>query len=442
MTRMTRLTKPLRALPARVAQDRAGTISVMAALSLTALIGFAGLGTEVSFWYVKQQQMQSAADTAAFSAAEAIKAGETLASGTPQQVAYAVAASAGYVDSGTTNGINVHVNTPPTQGPNTGNTTSAVEVIISDKPSQLMSALFMSAPPKISGRAVAVLSGGNGTPCVMALNQGNVNDLSVSGNPTLNIPDCDLYVNSSNATNALNLSGTSVINAKATYVVGGLKKSGGAQLLGAEHLNTGTPEADPFADADFTTPGGCDFTNWSQPGTSTLNPGVYCGNFTINAGATVTLAAGTYYMSGGTFKINGGGTLLGDGVTIVLTGSAGNYSTVTINGGAVVNLNGTTPGPIDGLAFFQDRNAPVSNGLGLPVNTFNGDSNMNINGGIYFPNQLVKYSGGAETGGAQCTQLVGYEISITGETNFSGNCTSVTGATDSSGGTASVALVE
>jgi Putative Flp pilus-assembly TadE/G-like len=439
MTRLTRLTKPLSAFAALTARDRSGSISVMAALSLTALVGFAGLGTEVGFWYVKQQQMQSAADTAAFTAAEALKKGETIASGTPQADARAVAATYGYFDH--VSNMNVDVHSPPQSGPYASNS-SAIEVIINGPSPRLFSALFMNSNPIIGARAVAVLSGGNGTPCVMALNEGNVNDLTVSGNPTLNIPGCDLYVNSSNATNALNLSGTSIINAKSTYVVGGLKQSGTAQLLGNQYLNTGSPEADPFADASFSTPPGCDQTNWSQPGATTINPGVYCGGMTINSGAVVTMNPGVYYINGGSFKINGGGTLTGDGVTIVLTGSAGSYSTVTINGGAVVTLNETTPGPIDGLAFFQDRNAPVSNGLGLPVNTFNGDSNMNINGGIYFPNQLVKYSGGAETGGAQCTQLIGYMISITGETNFSGNCTDVTGKTDSSGGTQSVALVE
>ena len=65
---------------------------------------------------------------------------------------------------------------------------------------------------------------------------------------------------------------------------------------------------------------------------------------------------------------------------------------------------------------------------------------MNINGGIYFPEQRVTYTGGAETGGSICTQLVANTIKITGETNFSGNCSAITGVTDGQG--ALIALVE
>ena len=111
---------------------------------------------------------------------------------------------------------------------------------------------------------------------------------------------------------------------------------------------------------------------------------------------------------------------------------------------ATVSLNNCDPsspcpGPIDGLAFFQDRNAPPSPPVGNG-NTFNGGSTMNINGGIYFPEQRVTYTGGAETGGSICTQLVANTIKITGETNFSGNCSAITGVTDGQG--ALIALVE
>jgi Putative Flp pilus-assembly TadE/G-like len=450
MTRLTSVMKPLGQRVARLARDRAGSISVMAALSLTALIGFAGLGTEASFWYVKKQQMQGAADAASYSAAAAIAAGETVASGTPAAAAKAIAAQYGYVDG--SNGVTVTVNSPPLAGPNAGNT-SAVEVLVDQQQSRLFSALFMSADPTIAGRAVSLLTSGGTAPCVIALNTGNVNDLTVNGTPTLNIPNCDLWVNSNKSNGSLTLSGTAQINANSTHVVGGITVSGGAQLNDSNgtYANTGSPRADPFAGDSFSMPAGCDATNYSPPGntTTTINPGVYCGGISVNAGATLHLNPGVYYMNGGTgsnnsgFTVNGGGTVTGDGVTIVLTGSGSNYATVQINGNSTVTLNETANGPIGGLAFFQDRNAPVTPALPTPTtqNTFNGGTTMNINGGIYFPNQLVTYTGGATSGGAECTQLVSYTIKITGNTNFQGNCQSVTGAMDG-GGTTTVALVE
>ena len=438
---MTKLTKSFAQLAVRAVRDPSGTISVMAAISLTAIIGFVGLGTEASFWYVKKREMQSAADSASFSAVADMHAGDNFASGKPTAAAKAIAAQYGFVDG--TSGVTVTVNNPPTSGPNTS-LASAIEVIISQPQQRLFTSLFMSSNPRIGGRAVSALNGG-GTPCVLALNDGNVTDLTISGTPTLNIPGCDLYVNSSNAGGALTLSGNANINANSTHVVGGIAISGNATLNDSNGTfdNTGSPVPDPFASASFTMPGGCDVNSYSGS-PATISPGVYCGGFTINSGTNVTMQPGIYYINGGSFKINGGGSLTGTGVTIVLTGSGSDYATVTINSTATVSLNNCDPsspcpGPIDGLAFFQDRNAPPSPPVGNG-NTFNGGSTMNINGGIYFPEQRVTYTGGAETGGSICTQLVANTIKITGETNFSGNCSAITGVTDGQG--ALIALVE
>jgi Flp pilus assembly protein TadG len=445
---MTKLTKSFAQLAVRAARDPSGTISVLAAVSLTALIGFVGLGTEASYWYVQKRQMQSAADSASFSAVADMKAGDTFVSGKPTAAAKAIAAQYGFVDG--TNGVTVTVNNPPLSGPNTS-LASAVEVIITQPQQRLFTALFMSGPPTIGGRAVSALNGG-GTPCVLALNDGNVTDLIVNGTPTLNIPGCDLYVNSSNAGGALSLSGTAQVNANSTHVVGGISISGNAQLNDSNGTfdNTGAPVPDPFASASFTTPGGCDYSTGYSGNPPTLTPGpsgaiTICGGFALTTGANVTLNPGVYYIKGGTFSVRGGAILTGTGVTIVLTNdSGGPYATTDITGGTI-SLNNCSPpsplcpGPIDGLAFFQDRNAPVSPPIGNG-NTFNGGSSMNINGGIYFPNQRVTYTGGAETGGSQCTQLVANTIKITGETNFSGNCSAITGVTDNSG--QAIALVE
>ena len=61
-----------RAVRSRVAaftHDRNGSIAVMTALALPALIGVTGLGVEVSYWYLTQRSMQNAADSAAVAAA-------------------------------------------------------------------------------------------------------------------------------------------------------------------------------------------------------------------------------------------------------------------------------------------------------------------------------------------------------------------------------------
>jgi hypothetical protein len=55
---------------------------------------------------------------------------------------------------------------------------------------------------------------------------------------------------------------------------------------------------------------------------------------------------------------------------------------------------------------------------------------------MYFPNNIVSYSGGASTGGAVCTKLVAYRITFNGNSNFSSSCTSAgTGTINNTNGT-------
>jgi Flp pilus assembly protein TadG len=99
----------------RLARDRRGTVAVILALALFAIVGFAGLGTEVASWYYTKRAMQGAADSAASSAAAELAAA-TSAGSTASSTQIA---NTGRSVSGTfhfTNGISnttVSVNNPP-----------------------------------------------------------------------------------------------------------------------------------------------------------------------------------------------------------------------------------------------------------------------------------------------------------------------------------------
>ena len=168
---MTKFTRYIRRLTAKLVENRDGAVSVIAAVSFTAMVGFVGLGTEASYWYVKKRNLQGAVDSASFSAVAAMMNGETWASGTPPAAARAIAAQYGLVNGA--GGVSVAVNNPPATGPNAGNA-NAVEVIITQPQPRLFSALFMSSNPTASARAVALqtVSGGNG--CILALDRGKV----------------------------------------------------------------------------------------------------------------------------------------------------------------------------------------------------------------------------------------------------------------------------
>ena len=83
------------ALARRLFRSRRGSVAIMMGALLAVLMGMVALGTEITFVLYKQRQMQSAADTAALSAATA------LSKGYPADFTVegrAISAASGFVD--------------------------------------------------------------------------------------------------------------------------------------------------------------------------------------------------------------------------------------------------------------------------------------------------------------------------------------------------------
>lgn len=391
-------------------RDRRGSYSIMAALMLPAMAGFAALGTETGLWFYNHQTMQSAADAAAFSAAVAANSGGTVYATQGR----AVAARYGYIDGAA--GASVTVNRPPLSGAYAGQA-AAVEVIVRQPQPRLFSAALTNAPLNVAARAVA-LSGGSGTGCVLALNPTASVDISAMGNPQVVLNGCSLYDNSNSPT-ALTVGGSATITAKSVSVVGGV--SGAAKITTTDGIMTGAkPISDPYADVPLPnyTPG-CECEN----GDSTLSPGVYCG-LTIHG--NVTMQPGLYVIDGGSFTVNSWARLTGSGVTLVFTSRTGSdYPTVRINGGARVNLSAAaddTTGPtgqkaLKGIVMYMDRNAPTGTDVRL-----NGGSNQKFKGALYFPKAKVTLTGGSDTTDSGCLQLIADTIAFGGNSNLAINC--------------------
>src|SRR6476646_8356414 len=116
-----------RNLFSRFRRDRSGSYVIIVGLAAPALVGLVGLGTEYGLWMYTHQGAQSAADAAAFSAAQAYSVsgsggsiGVGGGSGTGPNVvteANAIAKSFGFTNG--QNGVTVTVHRPPTSGPMT-----------------------------------------------------------------------------------------------------------------------------------------------------------------------------------------------------------------------------------------------------------------------------------------------------------------------------------
>lgn len=412
MNLMQQIDRGLVTIARKLWRDRRGSYSIMAALMLPAMAGFAALGTETGMWFYTHQTMQSAADAAAFSAAVATTSGGTAYTTQGR----AVAARYGYVDG--TAGASVTVNRPPLSGAYAGQA-GAVEVIVQQPQSRLFSSVLTNAPLNVAARAVA-LSGGNGTGCVLALNPTASVDISAMGSPQVVLNGCSLYDNSNSST-ALTVGGAATITAKSVSVVGGV--SGAAKITTTDGIVTGAkPIPDPYADVPLPnyTPG-CE----CEHSDSTLSPGVYCG-LTIHG--NVTMQPGLYVIDGGSFTVNSWARLTGSGVTLVFTSRTGSdYPTVRINGGARVNLTAAadeTTGPtgqkaLKGIVMYMDRNAPTGTDVRL-----NGGSNQKFKGALYFPKAKVTLTGGSDTDGSGCLQLIADTIAFGGNSNLAINCES------------------
>ncbi|MGH6708777.1 MAG: TadE/TadG family type IV pilus assembly protein, partial [Bradyrhizobium sp.] len=388
----------------RFAGDQSGSYVIISAILMPVLVGAAGLGTEVGYWYYKHKNMQSAADSGAVSAATA---GSNLAA-----EANAVTATYGYANG--VNSVAVAVNQPPTAGNHASNP-EAIEVIISQPQQRLLAALFGTGPVLITARSVALPNAGTG--CVLALNSSISPAVKVSGSNTLTLNKCNLYSNSSGSP-SLDVSGSATVAANLVGVVGDI--SGASNITATNGLRTHIrPVADPYADVTPPAKPSCSsakITVNANGKTNTLDPGCYSGSITVNAGATLNLSPGIYYLNGANLSVGGNATITGTGVTLVFTGSGSDWGTASIGSNATVNLTAPTSGSTKGIVMYGDRNMPAGTTFNLT-----GGGTQNFAGAIYLPKANLSFAGGNGTT-TSCTKIIADTLAFTGTSSLEVNC--------------------
>jgi hypothetical protein len=261
----------------------------------------------------------------------------------------------------------------------------------------------------------SAMSSADGLGCVLSLNPNASGAITAQGSTTVSLNGCSLYDNSDHAT-ALVAGGSSQSSALSVGVVG--KVSGESNITTTQGIRTGIGAVtDPYSTATFPSFYGCTEQNYTAKNTVTIDPGVYCGGLTVNAGAELTLNPGIYYLDGGDLRVNGGATLSGTSVTLVFTSKNRNdFATVSINGNATVSLTPPKTGATAGIVVFGDRRIPAGTTF-----KFNGGSAQYFGGAIYVPTGAIEFSGGSSSG-ATCTQLIGDTVTFTGNSAVALNC--------------------
>nr|WP_166178662.1 pilus assembly protein TadG-related protein [Altererythrobacter segetis] len=396
--------------------DRSGNALVLVAVTLPALIGAAGLGMDSIQWTLMQRQMQREADSAALAGAFARAQGASATT----------AANASLTRDGllTLTAAPV-IERPPTTGSYAGNT-EAVRVALTTTSSLPFSNMFLRSPTTVKAEATAA-SLTNGTYCVVSLESSSATGITMQGSAVVNM-GCGLATNSKGVP-AVTAGGSSTITASHVAAVGGLKATAN-YTSGTVLLPYTVPQRDPYSSLPTpTVPSPCNAKLNVNPNNTVnvTNPtGVTCYKG-MDIKGTVNLASGIYYIDGGSVSLGSQAVLNGTGVTFILTSSTAastpsSVASLSMNGGATVNLTATTTGTYAGVLFYQDRRAPAGGS-----NTVNGNSSSKLQGGFYFKSQDLSFSG--DSGMAtDCVQLVSRRVTFTGNNSIVNTCPVNSGA--------------
>jgi Flp pilus assembly protein TadG len=470
MTRNRGTRSCLSGLGRRMAADERGITAVVTALGIVVLMGFAGLGVDVTKWLSSTRAIQAAADQAAYSAASA--AGTTFCPNDASTTqAKAVAAARGFING--QDDTTVSVTCPSTE---------SFKVTITQAQPMWFTRLFLETAPSATRSAAARVAGKKTDLCILALDGTNpseahvgadANVLAVQGSATVNV-GCGVAVDSSNSYSLQAGSNAASLTATNVYLVGDmLPQSNGytpnITVTGCSNCDPVIPPnmvlkhqravSDPYANR--TVPAHSCSTSTPISVGATLSPnmgngsgtsgsiGVFCGGLTVptvNGVNTVTVECGTYVIAGGNLDFVGNknvrqSTSCSTGVTFILTNSsagANDYARINYSGSNAGELVLTAPssGPYGGLVFFQDRNAPAPSsseidnstncGGGSKQNKFAGQARIALTGALYFPSQTLCYAGGSNSDSDnKCTQIIAYNIIFTGTPYIKSQCEGV-----------------
>lgn len=387
-------------------QFERGQALIIIVFSILGLMGMSALAIDGGRAFLDRRRAESAASAAALTGAiTRIEGGDWRAA------ALATAKANGYNNDGLTN--TVELNTPPLDGPFSGNA-EYIEVIITSKLdtyfgpvigfpliTNVVNAVSQSKPaeygPMFEGYALVSLA--PHSKCDKHIS------FWIHGEATINLEGGGLFVNSDNPDCAFIQFGSGSVRVKDNSpitVVGGeqIQKT---KLITPYPIQTGaipisyppaiqTPKVgcgNQMASADLLTgtmtPGNWDEDEFPPEGVNKLENGVYCIN--------------------GDFLLGPGAHLTGDNVVLVIE-----HGKVAISGDAEVNLSAPKGGDFQGLLMY----VPIKN---KSIIALNGSNSSSYQGTIFAPGAEIRLNGGDSNFGYH-SQIIGYTIEVDGNSSI------------------------
>jgi Flp pilus assembly protein TadG len=410
------MTATSRSLFERIARGRGGNATVLMAVAAPVLISAAGFGIDTAQWYMWKRELQYAVDQAAIGAAWSYAKGisKTAYSTHAQQEFTAnLAATRGFAGTPAVALVNYN-----------GGTANAISVkVTASKRLPFFGFVVGRSTTVYAAAQAAYTAGASYTSCMIATNATADGAITIGGSAILK-SGCGLAA-LSNASNAINVSGSPTIDVNYLMSAGGID----------DWFNTNTDDvikeymttlSDPFRSlvAPNNTAKGSTYSCVKSGSTTqaTINPGTYT---SISTSCNTVMNPGIYVIDTGTFTIRSQDIVTANGVLIVLRNGA-NFK---INGGAALNLTAMTStqlqtagltatqaASLEGMLIMEDRTTSGSN-----TSTLNGNSSSIINGTIYLPKSTINFGGTAGVT-SRCLQITANMISIQGNTNMTNFC--------------------
>ncbi len=395
--------------------DARGTLIVVTALVLPALLAFLGLSVDFGMVFDTKRRQQNAATAGAIGGAyelwrlnDAYSEVETAAKADTKRN--------GFDDDA--DNVTVTVNYPYNcinGDPN------CVEVIVDQTIPTFFISIFGDDSIAVQSRAVAGLIADAGDGCIYVMDRTERDSaFKVPGTATLTA-DCEIMVNSTHDRAIRNLGG-GCIHATWIGATGGSNMTSSCDPPVVETM----PQADdPFwmydqpIVTDYVEVSAAPYVRNDPTGTleEWLDPGIYRGG--------IRLIGGTYHLNPGIFIMDGGGfetvsdTII-DGTNIMIfntntTGNAANWEHITIGAQTQADFTGRTEGYYQGFLFWNDRYMPDLN----PGASIVGTTNSYLEGVMYFYSVHLKFRGNSETGG--WNMIVANTLSIAGTSDVVAN---------------------
>jgi Flp pilus assembly protein TadG len=358
----------------------------LAAISMVALLAFAGLAIDVGQLRYVQRQLQSAADASAIAGAlELSYCGSTADCSTMQTAAKQAMVENGFsgatlkTQCASTSGssLSLTVNNGPcalgsaTADPNYGNVKFVETVVTKSQPTYFAGVIGLGSV-NLSARAEATM--GNSPFCFYLT---GTSGLTFQENGAALTLSCGLMVDSSSDPSIQANGGT--VTATSLETAGTIQNNGAT--LPATTVSHAAPLPDPLTWVSTPSSGSCTYSSVYQVNTSsaTLNPGTYCGGIQVNGGS-VTFNPGVYILESLGLQMNGG-SMSGTGVTFYLQSGMVQY-----NGSYSVDLVAPTTGQYAGILFDQSSSDASTAQI-------NGGPGSVFQGAMYFPDAPVQLNG-------------------------------------------------